>query len=134
MPVISLSSRSFLPHSTFLFLLNTLHFLCFSLTHSLSHTPSLTYSLILSPLPPPLSLPLILPLLTLIPSTLNPPHLSTHPDTGGGLGHLAIQYANAMGLRVIAMDVGDGKLSYCKSLGAEFTVDAASPDAVDQVQ
>lgn len=31
------------------------------------------------------------------------------------------------------MDVGDLKLKYCKSLGAEFTVDATNPDAVSEV-
>ena len=53
---------------------------------------------------------------------------------GGGLGHLAIQYAKAMGLRVIALDIGENKLKYCESLGAEFSVDAASPDAIKKVR
>ena len=44
----------------------------------------------------------------------------------GGLGHLAVQYGKAMGLRVIAVDVGQDKIDYCKSLGAEFGVDIAS--------
>ncbi len=35
----------------------------------------------------------------------------------GGLGHLGIQYANAMGLRVVAIDVGQEKLDYCTKLG-----------------
>ena len=52
----------------------------------------------------------------------------------GGLGHLAIQYGKAMGLRVIAMDVGDDKLKYCEGLGAEFVVDASALDAVDTVR
>lgn len=52
----------------------------------------------------------------------------------GGLGHLAIQYGKAMGLRVIAMDVGDDKLKYCEGLGAEFVVDASSPDAAATVR
>jgi propanol-preferring alcohol dehydrogenase len=52
---------------------------------------------------------------------------------GGGLGHLAIQYAKAMGLRPIAMDVGHTKEKYCKSMGAEFFVDATSPTAVQEV-
>jgi propanol-preferring alcohol dehydrogenase len=52
---------------------------------------------------------------------------------GGGLGHLAIQYAKAMGLRVIAIDVGDDKMKYCMGLGAEFAVDASKPDAAAQV-
>jgi len=42
----------------------------------------------------------------------------------GGLGHLAIQYAKAMGLRVIALDVGREKLDYCKSLGADRCIDS----------
>jgi propanol-preferring alcohol dehydrogenase len=52
---------------------------------------------------------------------------------GGGLGHLAVQYAKAMGLRPIAMDVGHSKEKYCKSLGAEFYVDATSPSAVQEI-
>lgn len=52
----------------------------------------------------------------------------------GGLGHLAIQYGKAMGLRVIAMDVGDDKLKYCEGLGAEFCVDASAPDAAATVR
>ncbi|KAF6809691.1 alcohol dehydrogenase [Colletotrichum sojae] len=41
---------------------------------------------------------------------------------GGGLGHLAIQYANALGCRVLAMDLG-AKERFCKDLGAERFVD-----------
>lgn len=52
---------------------------------------------------------------------------------GGGLGHLAVQYAKAMGMRVVALDVGADKLDYCKRLGAEFAVDATSPDVVKTV-
>lgn len=48
----------------------------------------------------------------------------------GGLGHLAVQYAKAMGLRPIAYDVGQGKSAYCKSIGAEYYIDATSPNAV----
>jgi propanol-preferring alcohol dehydrogenase len=36
----------------------------------------------------------------------------------GGLGHLAIQYAKAMGLQVCAIDIDDGKLEQAKRLGA----------------
>ncbi|KAG9088461.1 alcohol dehydrogenase, partial [Ceratobasidium sp. UAMH 11750] len=43
---------------------------------------------------------------------------------GGGLGHLAIQYAiNGFGLRVIALDTGDEKKALCEKLGAEAFVD-----------
>jgi len=52
----------------------------------------------------------------------------------GGLGHLAIQYANAMGLRVIALDLGADKTEYCRSRGAEFAIDVTSPDVAAQVQ
>lgn len=41
----------------------------------------------------------------------------------GGLGHLAIQYARAMGLRVIAVDLGADKKAFCESLGAELAFD-----------
>ncbi|ODV78758.1 alcohol dehydrogenase [Suhomyces tanzawaensis NRRL Y-17324] len=42
---------------------------------------------------------------------------------GGGLGSLAIQYAAAMGYRVVAIDGGAEKGEFCKSLGAEVYVD-----------
>lgn len=40
---------------------------------------------------------------------------------GGGLGSLALQYALALGLRVIAIDGGDEKRDFCKDLGAEVS-------------
>ncbi len=46
----------------------------------------------------------------------------------GGLGHIAIQYARAMGLRVAAIDVSDEKLAHAKRLGAEILVDARGND------
>ena len=51
----------------------------------------------------------------------------------GGLGHIAIQYAKAMGLHVVALDVSEEKLSLARSLGAELAIDAKSPDAAAQV-
>jgi propanol-preferring alcohol dehydrogenase len=51
----------------------------------------------------------------------------------GGLGHVAVQYAKAMGLHVVAIDVADDKLALARSLGAEVTVNATSPDAAAQV-
>jgi alcohol dehydrogenase, propanol-preferring len=51
----------------------------------------------------------------------------------GGLGHVAVQYAKAMGLHVVAIDVADDKLALAKTLGADVTVDAKSPDAVELV-
>lgn len=52
----------------------------------------------------------------------------------GGLGHVAVQYARAMGLRVIAVDVADDKLELARRLGAELTVNAATSDPVAAVQ
>jgi propanol-preferring alcohol dehydrogenase len=51
----------------------------------------------------------------------------------GGLGHVAIQYAKAMGLHVAAVDVHDEKLRLARQLGAEVTVNAASNDPVPEV-
>lgn len=51
----------------------------------------------------------------------------------GGLGHLAVQYAKAMGLHVAALDVTDDKLALARSLGADVTVSATAPDAAQQV-
>ncbi|KAJ7029750.1 chaperonin 10-like protein [Mycena alexandri] len=45
------------------------------------------------------------------------------PGAGGGLGHLGIQYAVAMGLRVLAIDTGDVKQDLCLKLGAEKWID-----------
>ncbi len=48
----------------------------------------------------------------------------------GGLGHLAVQYAKAMGLLVCAVDIDDGKLAHAKSLGADLIINARNLDAV----
>ncbi len=46
----------------------------------------------------------------------------------GGLGHLAVQYAKAMGLHVAAIDISNDKLDLAKSLGAELVVNAREQD------
>jgi propanol-preferring alcohol dehydrogenase len=46
----------------------------------------------------------------------------------GGLGHLAVQYAKAMGLLVCAVDIDDGKLAHAKRLGADLVINARSGD------
>jgi propanol-preferring alcohol dehydrogenase len=51
----------------------------------------------------------------------------------GGLGHVAVQYAKAMGLHVVAVDVTDDKLALARSLGADVAVNGRSPNAVDDV-
>jgi propanol-preferring alcohol dehydrogenase len=52
----------------------------------------------------------------------------------GGLGHLAIQYAKAMGLRVCAVDIDDGKLAHAKRLGADAVVNARHGDPAAAVK
>lgn len=52
----------------------------------------------------------------------------------GGLGHVAVQYAIAMGLRVVAIDVDDSKLALATGLGAEVVVNARTADVVAEVQ
>ena len=52
----------------------------------------------------------------------------------GGLGHLAVQYAKAMGRHVIAVDIADDKLKLAKDIGADMTINAATQDPVKEVQ
>ena len=40
----------------------------------------------------------------------------------GGLGHVAVQYAKAMGLHVVALDVTEEKLALARQLGADLAV------------
>lgn len=51
----------------------------------------------------------------------------------GGLGHVAVQYAVAMGYRVIAVDIADDKLHLARALGAEIALNAKQVDPVDEV-
>ena len=46
----------------------------------------------------------------------------------GGLGHMAVQYAKAMGLNVAAVDIDDRKLDLATRLGAAVTVNAREQD------
>ena len=52
----------------------------------------------------------------------------------GGLGHVAVQYAKAMGLHVAAIDIGREKLQLARQLGAEVTVDAKEDDPIAEIQ
>lgn len=52
----------------------------------------------------------------------------------GGLGHVAIQYAKAMGLHVAAVDLGPEKMALAKKLGAEITIDAKTQDPPKEIQ
>ena len=52
----------------------------------------------------------------------------------GGLGHIAVQYARAMGLSVAAVDISDDKLRLARELGAEITVNASLEDPGQALQ
>jgi propanol-preferring alcohol dehydrogenase len=52
----------------------------------------------------------------------------------GGLGHLAVQYARAMGMQVAAVDIADEKLALAEDLGAALTVNASEEDPGEAVQ
>ncbi len=53
----------------------------------------------------------------------------------GGLGHYAVQLAKAFGYQVVGVDIGQERLDFVKSLGADLVLDAAdAPAAVELVQ
>ncbi|KAL6886238.1 GroES-like protein [Trichoderma longibrachiatum] len=51
----------------------------------------------------------------------------------GGLGHLAVQYANKMGYEVIALSSGDDKAGFAKDLGAHHYINTKASDAVAEI-
>jgi propanol-preferring alcohol dehydrogenase len=51
----------------------------------------------------------------------------------GGLGHVAIQYAKAMGLKVVGLDISADKLKLALDSGADQAVNALDKDAVERV-
>ncbi|KRP90684.1 MULTISPECIES: alcohol dehydrogenase AdhP [Bradyrhizobium] len=51
----------------------------------------------------------------------------------GGLGHVAIQYAKAMGLKVAAVDIAEDKLELARETGADLAVNALADGAVEKV-
>ncbi|RTE89366.1 alcohol dehydrogenase AdhP [Bradyrhizobium sp. LVM 105] len=51
----------------------------------------------------------------------------------GGLGHVAIRYAKAMGLKVAAVDIAEDKLALARETGADLAVSALADGAVDKV-
>lgn len=52
----------------------------------------------------------------------------------GGLGHIAVQYAVALGMRVIAVDIADDKLALAKKHGAEIALNAQGVDPAHEIQ
>ena len=51
----------------------------------------------------------------------------------GGLGHMAVQYAKAMGLNVIAIDIQEPQLALAKQLKADIVINAVLEDPVARV-
>jgi alcohol dehydrogenase, propanol-preferring len=52
----------------------------------------------------------------------------------GGLGHLAMQYAQIAGGRVVAVDLLESKLKLAERLGAAHTINAREQDPVEAIQ
>jgi len=52
----------------------------------------------------------------------------------GGLGHLAVQYAAAMGYEVVAVSSGESKRAFAQQLGAHHYIDSSKEDAVQALQ
>jgi propanol-preferring alcohol dehydrogenase len=52
----------------------------------------------------------------------------------GGLGHVAVQYGKAMGLRVAAVDIDPEKLALARKLGAEVALDAREANPVSALR
>ncbi|GAX88551.1 alcohol dehydrogenase AdhP [Effusibacillus lacus] len=52
----------------------------------------------------------------------------------GGLGHVALQYAKAMGFNVIAVDIQNEKLELAKSLGADLTINGKKVNPEEEIQ
>jgi propanol-preferring alcohol dehydrogenase len=55
--------------------------------------------------------------------------------SGGGLGHIGIQFAKALGLKIVGVDARDEGLELTRELGADLVVDARTKkgDVVKEV-
>jgi propanol-preferring alcohol dehydrogenase len=51
----------------------------------------------------------------------------------GGLGHVAVQYAKAMGMHVAAVDIDPKKLELASRLGADITVDCSAAGSLERL-
>jgi propanol-preferring alcohol dehydrogenase len=61
---------------------------------------------------------------------VNPGRTIAIVGAAGGLGHYAVQIANAFGYRVIGVDVGEDRLEFVRSLGVQRAVSADDAAAV----
>jgi propanol-preferring alcohol dehydrogenase len=69
----------------------------------------------------------------LLAASLRPGAWVAVPGAGGGLGHLAVQYALALNLRVVGIDAGEEKRALVEGYGATF-VDFRAGDVVKAVK
>ncbi|KAF8602276.1 GroES-like protein [Ceratobasidium sp. AG-I] len=102
---------------------------------------AVSYANHVTPIPESIGLDLAAPILcagvtAIKQANTQPGDIIVISGAGGGLGHLAIQYAiNGFGLRVIALDSGDEKKALCQKLGAESFVDfKTSPDIIEELK
>jgi D-arabinose 1-dehydrogenase-like Zn-dependent alcohol dehydrogenase len=52
----------------------------------------------------------------------------------GGLGHLALQFANKAGYRVVALSSGPDKEAFARQLGAHYYIDGSKEDQAQALQ
>lgn len=68
---------------------------------------------------------------SLVESGLKAGDWAVFPGGGGGVGHMGVQLAKAMGLRVIVIDGGEAKRELSLRLGAEHFVDFTQVSSVE---
>ncbi|QRV80450.1 Zinc-binding dehydrogenase [Ceratobasidium sp. AG-Ba] len=113
-------------------------------TRSMDLSSNTRYAAHVTPIPESIALDLAAPILcagvtvfkAIKQAGTQPGDIIVISGAGGGLGHLAIQYAiNGFGLRVIALDTGDEKKALCQKLGAETFVDfKTSPNIIEEIK
>jgi alcohol dehydrogenase, propanol-preferring len=52
----------------------------------------------------------------------------------GGLGHLAVQFGQALGAEVVAIDISEEKLALARSFGASATINASTNNVVKELR
>src|SRR5260370_23785570 len=52
----------------------------------------------------------------------------------GGLGHLAVKFGQALGAKVVAIDISKEKLALARSLGVSATIDASTNNVIKELR
>ncbi len=68
---------------------------------------------------------------SLVSSQLKAGDWAVFPGAGGGVGHMGVQLAKAMGFRVIGIDGGQAKRELCVKLGCEAFIDFLETKSVE---